>query len=273
MALIVELRTGYSTASPGDGCTVIRRLDTPLDGSRPVVMALHGHGAHGYSFNPLTSYQGLHCAALAEAGALVVCPDMINLTNWGDAAALAACADCLAWAARATASGGLGGKAGPAGVFGYSMGGLCSLLLAKFYTSLVACELLWAPACDLDYFHSTAGYVPAYATAPAPGPTASNSTWTAEVDADYSPYAAASAGYRVANDYGSWRGLRIPIHVIHASDDTTVPPASSDALVAGVADPFLTKHTPAPIGGHTGLFNHIDPIAITVPFFTAHMPW
>jgi len=96
---------------------------------------------------------------------------------------------------------------------------------------------------------------------------------TAEVDADYSPYAAASAGYRVANDYGSWRGLRIPIHVIHASDDTTVPPASSDALVAGVADPFLTKHTPAPIGGHTGLFNHIDPIAITVPFFTAHMPW
>lgn len=89
-----------------------------------------------------------------------------------------------------------------------------------------------------------------------------------------SSYAKQSNGYRLYDEPASWRSLGIPIKVVQASDDTTVPPGqnldATNGWVAQVADANVTLRTPTPTGGHVDAIATVPPSEV-VAFFTANL--
>lgn len=77
-------------------------------------------------------------------------------------------------------------------------------------------------------------------------------------------YAQNVSGYDPMKTPAAWgpTGLNVPIKIIHASDDVTVPPAAT-AYWAAQVGANVTVRSPAPTGGHSGQWFNV-PISETV---------
>lgn len=261
MSQYSSLGKGYSTSAPSETMMLIREKLTPTNGTHHGILCFHGHGGDSSQFEPFgqstITAPGYHTWQLAEAGYIMGSIDAGGGTTWGNATAMSRATDGYTWLTTTA-----GAKTGKIGIMAWSMGGLAALNWIKRNPTLVAGALLWEPVTDLDWANSTAGYTPAYG-----GSVANNGTWSTEIAAAYNPYSTASTGYRVRDEYSSWKGLGIPIKVIHASDDTTVPVAQSQSgFVPGVNDPNVTLRSPLPTGNHSGVFANV-PSSETVAFF------
>lgn len=261
--------SGYFATFPNDKSLLCRARTTLQNGTRPAIICLPGHGANGFqSYGPQgvnTFLGGYHFEQLAEAGYIMLAIDDATTAapEWGDAVAMSALD-----AAYTLATTTLGAKAGRVGLMGYSMGGLAMLNWIKRNPTKVAAAWGWAPLSDLDWANSTAAYVPTYGSA-----LPNNAGWSTEIGVAYNPYATASVGFRVRDEYASWAGLNIPIKCCHASDDTTLPIAQNQVgFVPGVNDPQVTMRTPIPTGNHTGMFIQIPPAEV-IAFFKARLPF
>jgi hypothetical protein len=241
----------------GEGQLRLSAQGAKFDGSEHGILVMHGHGGDATQFDMLTSYQGAHTEALADAGFIVLSIDAGGPATWGNNTAMNAALAAYNWLVGAGKA-----KAGKVGVMGWSMGGLNSLNWIKRNASKVAGAWEWCPATDLDYFHGTAGYTPAY-------PKGTNTlfgNWAAEIDAAYGGnYAANAVGHKIVDEYSAYK-LGIPITVAHAVNDNTIPVGQNQyGFVPGVADPAVTFRSVSD-GDHTGLFNFV-PTSEVVAFY------
>jgi hypothetical protein len=214
-------------------------LGVSLNNCKRPIIVLHGHSgdaAQGSQGGSLLDSGG-HLRALARAGYAVLSIDAGGPADWGGPSTMTKIAAAIASPIVRT----------PVGIVGYSMNGLGSLNYIKRHASDVFACWLWEPVTDLSWANGA------------------NGTWSTEITAAYGSYAA-SAGYRVADEYSTWHGLGIPIKVVHASDDSVVPPSQSASFVTGVNDPKVTLRSPAPTGDHVGVFPNIPPSEM-VAFF------
>lgn len=246
---------GYSATTPTEGQLLAKDTHAALDGTRRGVLCFHGHAGDCGQYQPASTSLGAHVEALVDyLDVVVLAIDDAGGAAWSDQTAMDRATDGYTYlTARA--------KSPKILVVGWSMGGLTALNWIKRNPTLVAAAWLWAPCSDLDWANSTAAYSPAYG-----GTVANNAGWTTEIGAAFPSYSSSSVGFRVRDEYASWRGLGIPIKVCHASDDATIPPAQSTAFVAGVNDAQVTSRSPAPTGDHTGLFSNV-PVQESVQFF------
>lgn len=228
------------------------------DGTSRLIVALHGHGTAGQdAVGSLTFNQNLGAGAgamaLARTGRYVVCSIQAGgASSWSKPAVMTAINAAVA-AARTR-----GAKTGKYGLLGWSMGGLEVANQIKRDAPNIAAAWTWAPAIDLDFIFSTAGHTP----------IANNATWTTEATTAFGTYAA-SAGYRVADEPASYRGLGVPWKIAHATDDSVVPQSISTSFVAAVNDPSISMRTPAIVGDHTNLFQYIPDAEIVSHFDSA----
>lgn len=249
----------------GEGQLVTVAPNTPLNGTRKGVICLHGRSGDATQFADASQPPSAFVKALADAGMIVMSIDEGGPQGWSGPNVMTAVTNAYNWLV------GAGGAAvGKVGIMGWSMGGLTALNWIKRNAAKCGPVWLWTPAADLDFFHATAGYTPSYSTAFVGSPTTSPANtagnvaaggFTAEIDTVYggsANYATQSAGYRIRDEYASWKGIGVPIKVCAAPDDQTVPMALSQAFVTGVNDPLVT-FVQAYTGGHTLLFNSIDP--------------
>lgn len=228
------------------------------DATSRLVIALHGHGVAGQDTDTPQAYNqntgaGAGAMALARTGRYIVCSIQADgSTSWSNPRVMTAIN------AAVTSMRTKGARAGKYGLLGWSMGGLEVANQIKRDHANIAAAWTWAPAIDLDFVFSTAGHTP----------IANNATWTTEATTAFGSYAA-SAGYRVADEPASYRGLGVPWKIVHATDDTTVPPSISSSFVTAVNDPSITLRAPAVTGGHTGLFSAIADAELVAHFDSA----
>lgn len=230
---------GYSAAAPNEGQLLVRHKATPLDGTAPAILCCHSHNATLDQYTPgvpSDADPGWHVWMLAQAGYVVLAVEAAGIAPWSNAAAMARIDDAYTYAMAQ------GARPGKVGVMGYSMGGLTALNWIKRNAGKVDRAWLWAPVTDLDWART-------------------QGAWGAEINA---AYPSGSAGFNVHDEPQSWRGL-CPITLAHAADDTLVPSSQTDAFVAAVNDPLVTKR-PVASGGHVDLFHNV-PEAETVRFF------
>jgi pimeloyl-ACP methyl ester carboxylesterase len=252
----------------GEGQLVSVAPSTPLNGTRKGVLCFHGHGADATQFADANQPPAAFVKAMADSGLIVMSIDEAGQTGWSGPNVMTACTNAYNWLTGAG-----GAMTGKIGVMGWSMGGLTALNWIKRNPTKVGAAWLWAPAADLDLFNATSGYTPSYSTAYTGSPTTVPANtpgnvaaggFASEIAAVFgsgAAYTTGSAGYRVRDEYSSWHGLGIPIKVCHAPDDQTIPMALSQAFVSGVNDPNVT-FLQAATGGHTQLFNSIDPSVV-----------
>lgn len=236
--------TGYSAAVPAEKQLLIHHKRTPLNGSAPAILCCHSHNNTLDQYTPglpTEADPGWHAWMLAQAGYLVLAVEAAGQTAWSDQASMDRLTDAYNYVIAQ------GAKAGKVGVMGYSMGGLTALNWIKRNVAKVACAWLWAPVTDLDWART-------------------QNTWGTEITADYP---AGSAGFNVHDEPQSWRGIGVPIVAAHADDDTTVPSSQTDAFIAAVGDPLVTKRRVA-TGGHVDLFRSV-PEAETTRHFLTHL--
>lgn len=231
------------------------------------IIALHGHGNDckfvmmGGAFEP-------HPWRLAQSGFAVLCIDRGDSWWNGDATVDSSTASGMGAinAAYNDLINTVGVAGTKVGLIGQSMGGGAGLQFIKQRPTYVACAYFVNPATDLDFFHQTAGYTPAYSIL---GNTYAGA-YVAEIDAAYGGnYAVNAVGHKIRDEYSTWHGLGIPITIAQASDDVTVPPAASTAFVNGVNDANVTLRAGSLTGGHLGAEANIDWTEIR-DFFQAH---
>lgn len=231
--------------------------------ARPSIIFPPGHNGDAFGFGPQSSGFGYEMVrALAQAGFACFSIDAGGPTSWSGPAAQTAMGNAVT---RALAL--YGGTR--VGLFGFSMAGATCLNYLKRNPTKVAGAWLADPVTDLDYVHNTAGYTPAYTTAPA-GATAP-AGWAAEAEAAFSTnaagWSAATAGWRIRDDTTSYRGL-CPIRISHASDDATLSYAGSQKFVADVADANVTLRGGSLTGDHVGQFAQLPPAEILAFFLS-----
>lgn len=220
-----------------------------------------GHTGTAFGYGPSSAGGSFeHVRALAEAGYACFSIDGGGPATWGGPAAQTAMGNA---AGRAkTLYGGT-----KVGLYGYSMGGSTALNFFKRNAGGVAGAFLLDPVTDLDWVHTTSGYVPAYTVAPA-GPAAPTG-WPPEAETAFSTnaagWAAATAGWRIYDDAASYRGIG-KMRFAHATDDTTLSAAGTASLVTAIADAAVTAR-PGPLtGNHSGVFANLPPAEV-VAFF------
>lgn len=236
---------GYSATVPAEGQLLVRHKVTKMNGTVPAIVCCHSHNATLDQYTPGVQTDvdpGWHTWMLAQSGYPLFAVEHGGLAGWSNQAVMDRMDDAYAYAIAQ------GAKAGRIGLMAWSMGGLTALNWIKRNPTKVACAWLWSPVSDLDWARTA------------------QAAWGTEISA---AYPTGSAGFNVHDEPQSWRGLGIPIRIAHATDDTVVPSSQSDAFVAAVNDPLVTKRDIA-IGGHTDLFRHV-PESETVQFFKASL--
>lgn len=224
----------------GDNAMLMDNGKARSDNSkRRCIIVRSGHGSDGTGVGPSNAGFFFEVTrACTDAGYTVYCIDAAGPTSWWNPASTTAVAAAIA---RLKTLFGISKVA----FFGGSMGGGVLLQAIKSQHASVAGMASISGATDLDYFHGTVGYVPAYSYNTVQTPTFGN--WRAECEASYgatpSTWVAQSAGSRIRDEYSSWRGLGIPIRWWHGDADNVVPWAQANAFVQGVADPLVTLRT------------------------------
>lgn len=232
-----ELPSAYM-ASPEDACMLDNGKLQPTPPK--IVLFRGGHGSTGIACTAISGgFYFEPFRAMVEKGYMVYGISAAGGSSWGNPASVAA---VVAAIAHLKAVFGVGKIA----LCGGSMGGLVVLNALKTVHADVCGTILMSPACDLDWFHGTAGYTPAYAH---PGAT-SFGGYTAEMEsaASYNTnaagWAAATAGSRVHDEYSSWHNLGAgPIRAWTGDNDMTCPIGAYQAFVAGANDPLVTLRT------------------------------
>lgn len=230
---------GYAGASfPNEGSLYLRRRDQP-NGVGPGIVCLHGRGGDCRQYAPYHNKfsVGYFANLLAREGFRVLAIDDMGGTDWGSQDSTARIQDAVTYL-----RGPLGAKAGPVGIMGWSMGGVAGLNWLDQNPVDHGASWLWCPCTDLEWARAQAAY-------------------TAEVDAAYATEGTRAGNSPVATP-ANYRG-RGPIHLVHATDDATIPVTQSRAFVAAVADAQVTLDEVA-AGGHSNLFTQVadkDPVA------------
>lgn len=218
---------------------------------RRAILTAHGHGGDSKSFASQGGAMADHPRAWADRGYVVGCID--NGTEWFDDDAIAR------QNALRTRLVSVLGCTPRVGLSGMSMGGGTALAYLLLNPTLVACAFVFAPALDLRWLGSAAGYTPPYST----DSLTPSATWASELSTDYpSGYTSHDPMQNIA----AYRNLA-PVKVTHATDDTLLPYDSSRYFVAQVNDPEVTFRTPDVTGGHSTLFISNVPTAETLAFF------
>lgn len=213
-----------------------------FDGTSRLVIALHGHNGTASQLAQNHAFVGRHAAALVRSGRY-----MVLAVSAGGGVAWSNPASQTSIAAGVTYGASRGAKSGKYGLLGYSMGGFTALNRVKRDAANVAGALLWAPLTDLAWANS------------------SNGAWATEIATAFGSYAA-TAGYRVSDEPATYSATNVPIRIVHATDDATVPYSQSTSFVAATSSPNITVRTPAITGGHTGLFKNVSDEE-TIAFF------
>lgn len=211
--------------------------------TRRVIITRGGHGADANGVSPaLSGYYFEPFRPLIEAGYVVYSVSAGGATSWWNAAAMTALGNAVT---KAKALYGCN----KVGLFGVSMGGGVMLEGLKTVSASVCGTAVLSAASDLDFFHNTAGYTPAYDTTPSGGmPTAYATEMETSYGTNAAGWSAAAAGHKIRDEYATWRGLG-PIKCWHGDADVTVPIGQIQAFVAGVNDPKVTLRT-LPGAGH-----------------------
>lgn len=243
--------TACGTLPDTSGYLLHHEQGISLANCRLPILAIHGHGGTAFAGEQGGLMdQGGHLRALSQSGYAVLSVDagvgVHGTAGWGSPNVMSSLDAAFAFIGRPQV-----------GIVGYSMGGLSTLNWVKRNAAKVAAVWLWEPCTDLAWADSLPGYAPSYGLA-------NSASWTSEITAEYGSWAA-TAGYRVYDEYASWR-LGVPIHVVHASDDTVIPPAQTDAFIAGVNEPYVTLRSPAPTGNHTGVFLNVPAVEMLAFF-------
>lgn len=256
MSVRTLYQKGFSAANPTFASLLVYEKNTMFDQSRPLIIALHGHGGGAVQYQPGGVIPAV-AEALANAGYIFLSIDT-GSASWASDAAMTAITDAVNWVASKV-------KVGKIGVMGYSMNGLGALNWIKRNPTKVAAAWLWNPLLDLDWARSTVGYSP-----PEGGASANVAGWTTEIDAAYgNDYATNGPGHKVMDEPASYR-LGIPIKVSSSSDDATVPIAQARYWLAQVNDPLVTQRLPEPTGGHVNGI-HAVPTDEVISFFKSYL--
>lgn len=239
--LLIDKADGYAAGFPTEGSLFIRRKGQ-LPANGPGLICLHGRGGNCLQYSPHDNRDiavGYHSWRLALEGFRIFAIDDMGATDWGSQDSTSRINDAITWL-QSTG----GAKPGKVGLMGWSMGSIAALNWADQNSDKHACSWLWAPATDLEYFHSIG-------------------TYTAEIDAAYS-----TEGTRVGNSpiaqASNYRGIG-KIHMVHAVDDTTIPIQQSRDFVSAVNHVDVDLEESA-IGNHTALFGHPTDSAIALFF-------
>lgn len=235
---------------------------------RRIIIAPHGHGGDSnfirmegrYHTNPGAAWMADHTRVWADAGYVVGCID--NVTSGGvneffDNDAMDR-QNALINYLQTT----LGCKAGRVGFSGMSMGGGTALAYHILNPGKVAGMYIFAPATDLQWLGSKAGYTAPYAINA--GVLAPDPTWATELGTDY------PTGYTAHDpmeNIAAYRNPGIKIKIVHGTDDTLIPYNASTYFVGQVNDPNVTMRTPDITGGHSVLLIDNIPTAETLAFF------
>lgn len=251
------VRVEYLVNSPfaaGSDAMLIYGASEKWNGTSRLIVGAHGHGGNATQWMPLDGWAGRHAAALARTNRYIVLSmGCAGPAAWWNNAALAEIA------AGVTYARGRGAKSGKYGAIGYSMGGGTMIQQCKEDHTNMAGALVWAPAADLDWAYSTAGYAPPYGLS-------NNAGRTAEINAAYGSYAA-TAGHRIMDEAATtYHNLTCPIRIIHATDDSVVPYGIATRFVALADNPLITLRQPDILGNHTAQFRN-TPDEETVAFF------
>lgn len=241
----------------GDGSATM--FDQNRTSWKGVIIALHGRSLGANTWSPMVASGSSpqnpspydHIRRLMEHGYAVVALDAGGPFTWSNQTEMNVIDTAIPIANARF------GRASNArvGLLGFSMGGLASLNYMKRQAAKVAGAAMWSALTDLSFEYRPAGYVPGYSDdGVVPIPTAQSEINTA-FSCTTATYAAATAGFRIFDEYATWRNLR-PIWLMHAVDDATVPIDQARAFVAGVNDPNVTLHETT-TGGH-GNFSKID---------------
>lgn len=259
----MSLRTYYGNIAAGSQFT----LSMVGVGYRPGgkgCLCFHGHAADATQYADIPANVGESAAMLAKEADYAVMSMSAGGTSWGNAAAMTAASNAYAYLTSTSAFLAPGASAtAKIGVIGWSMGALGALNWIKRNPTKVAWAWLWAPVIDLRWVDRLAGYTPAWTPS-----FVATTAWQAEVNAAF-PGGIVGVGYDPMQEPASWRGLGIPITVCRATDDITVPPASSAYFVSQVNDPLVKLRTPDITGGHAGLFQNV-PVGEVVAFANSH---
>lgn len=228
----------------GDNSLLMDNGRYHASGTRRCIIVRSGHGSDGTGVGPLNSPFFFEVVrALVDADYTVYSINAAGGNSWWNAAstsAVAAAITHLQTTFGVTKWAGYGGSLG---------GGVLLQALKTLHTDCVGLAII-SGACDLDYFHGTAGYTPAY-TLPVGNEFGD---WTAECETAYATnaagWAAATAGHRIRDEYASWSGLGVPIRMWQGDADVVVPHDQALAFVNGVSDANVTLRT-LPGAGHT----------------------
>lgn len=243
MSIRTTRGTGYSVAAPTESQLLVRHKRTPLNGTAPAIICMHSHGGDVSQYHPgvpTIADPGWHVWMLAQAGYLVLAVDHGGVATWSNATTMSRVDDAYTYVMN------LGAKSGKVGVMGWSMGGLTALNWIKRNPTKISCAWIWSPVSDLTWARS-------------------NVTWGPEIT---TAYPSGSAGYNVADEPASWRGIA-PMKIAHATDDTVVPSTQTDTFVAAVNDPLVSKRT-VQTGGHIALFEQV-PESETTKFYKTYL--
>lgn len=228
------LRSGSVYGVSENALQLRHRLD---GGGRRGMMLCHGSAPGGngtLQWVPLQS---------AFSPSIVVCPLLESVsalatetgggTTWFNDTAMSAIDAAVDWL-----RGSQGGSQKIVGM-GWSMGGGNLLEYAYRHPTKLAGLILGAPATDLDWFHT-------------------NPSFSAAVDAAYGGnYAANAVGHK---PLGHAASLTLPLRLVHATDDATIPIQQSRDYFAlyGGSDKQMTETT----GDHSGFWGGFDTVEL-----------
>lgn len=222
--------------SAGEDAYIIDDGKYHAPGTRKVIIFRSGVTNTGLSEGPISGnlfFEPLR--ALVDKGFTIYAINAGGPTSWGNPNSVAMVA------AAKTRIKALFGVTKVA-YYAMSMGGLVMLNAIKSDHSDVIGFGALSPACDLDWFHGTAGYTPAYTH---PGAT-SFGGFTASMEAAFGTntagWAAATAGKKVYDEPATWRGL-MPMKFWEGDADVTVPFGQVQSFVTNVADAQVTLRT------------------------------
>lgn len=147
--------TQYSATWPNDHISYKIPNGWAYNYEAPGVLYCHGRG--GDSMHQWTS-PFVHAQALVEnLGMPVVGIDLTGPAAYGHPAVIQLLTDAYNFAHNILKCSGT-----EVGIMAWSMGGAAALNWIRRFPALVGFAQLWSPLTDMDWFHATGGYTPAY---------------------------------------------------------------------------------------------------------------